>query len=175
MFLASVDWHSFWKKKKSICFAPWIVQELHSKLNKALSAGCCSNHTNWIESDLCLLAWQDPLHLCCISHSGRSVWTFQGQSCCWRPVVSCWGGVTRCLVKFVATQTCQLLRRLRQFKCVWLVKTLTASNSFTSLQGVTRRKRLRQVEVKESVKLSVLLSKWHRKCKLSPGSTYQWA
>lgn len=73
----SICWLApIWKKIKSICFAQWIVQELHSKFNKALSAICCSNHTNWIEFDLCLLAWQDPLRLCCISHSGRSAWTF---------------------------------------------------------------------------------------------------
>lgn len=32
--------------------------------------------------------------------------------------LSCWGGVTRHLVKFVAMQTCQLLRMLWQFKCI---------------------------------------------------------
>lgn len=100
---------------------------------------------------------------------------FQGQSCCWRPMALLLGGVTRHPDKFVAVQTCQLLRRLQQFKCIWPVKTLPASNSFTSLQGVTRRERLRQMEVKESVKLSILLSKRQQECKICPGNTYQWA
>ena len=86
--------------------------------------------------------------------------------------LSCCGGVTTHLVKSVAVQTCQLLRRLWQYKCIWPVKTLTASNSFTALQGVMRRKRLRQMEVKESVKLSILLSKRQQECKLSPGNMY---
>lgn len=77
-------------------------------------------------------------------------------------------------VEFVAMQTCQLLSRFWQCKCIWPVKTLSASNSFTSLQAVIRKKRMRQMQVKESLKLSVLLWKRQQECKLPPGSTCWW-